>query len=347
MYGGHLTIEEAGATYDIELPLGMLAGLCIRSNLMSRLFRLRTEQLLILNCNVIWVLRSRELLIVGRDDGGDWHILSRQDPIKALNLAPVSGESVVYGEYIQNASRDDVRVFIRRASGDRDVLFSFIAGHIRHVHGVLRLDRNAGWLVYTGDSDSESGLYHFDRDFKQLTELLVGGQENRYGQVVAVKQSIVAFTDSPCGRNFVRLLSLNGMKIESTRTYDFSLQGPVIDAVVVDDRFVVFSTMCEGPVSRRLNKCDLHVFDIETETHSYLFGVRRDLPSIAGFRPYLMHPRLRLSYDDQTDELTVMVTACKKLDRHALVLEGAKVRLKEIVDGINEKNLRFSRPIPL
>jgi hypothetical protein len=104
---------------------------------------------------------------------------------------------VYFGEYLANAERGSVRVY-RYTPGDErvEVEHTFVAGEIRHVHGVYH-DKFTGSLwCLTGDDEKECNFFRTTDGFKTLETVGSGDESWRAVSVLFSESSLFYGTDA-------------------------------------------------------------------------------------------------------------------------------------------------------
>jgi hypothetical protein len=156
-------------------------------------------------------------------------------------LAIALADDILYwGEYFGNTGREEVYVYGSRDSGNTwYTAHMFPAGGIRHVHRIFFDEHRRRIWVLTGDEDAESMMLWTGDHFASLTPASQGSQLSRAVAAVPVPGGLVWGTDSPNGKNHIRLLHDNG-RIEDLA----ELEGPSFYATRAGD-FILISTAVE------------------------------------------------------------------------------------------------------
>ena len=133
---------------------------------------------------------------------------------KPLNICFTKDGKAYFGEYFQNVEKAEVYVY-----GSEDdcrtwkVVYAFPAGNINHVHGLF-FDpyTNHIWIV-TGDRENECIIGWTNDGFKNIHEVLRGGQEYRSCQLFFYKDFIIYATDSQYIENEIRIINRETLQI--------------------------------------------------------------------------------------------------------------------------------------
>lgn len=166
------------------------------------------------------------------------HIITRGT--RPLHITAVPGGAVFWGEYFDNASRDEVHIY---ASGDGgatwSVAYTFPKGAIRHIHNLVHDPwANCLWVL-TGDYGDECRILRASCDFKDVEVVLQGNQQARAVALVPMEDGLYFSSDTPLEANFVYRLDRAG-----TLTRLAPLSSSSIYGCRVENR-VFFSTMVE------------------------------------------------------------------------------------------------------
>lgn len=168
---------------------------------------------------------------------------------RPLHITSAANGSVFWGEYFDNAARDEVHVYASQDGETWDVVHTFPKGAIRHVHNIV-YDRWADCLwVLTGDYGDECRILRADCNFSRVEPVLKGDQQARAVALVPMQDGLYFSSDTPLERNFIYRLERGGHLSRLAAISSSSIYG-----CQVGER-VFFSTMVEPS---RVNR-DRHV----------------------------------------------------------------------------------------
>lgn len=130
---------------------------------------------------------------------------------RPLHIAATPGGHIFWGEYFDNAQRDEVHIY---SSTDRgatwNVAYTFPKGAIRHVHNIV-FDRWANCLwVLTGDNGPECRILWASCDFTTVEAVLSGNQQARAVALVPTAAGLYFSSDTPFEANHVYFLDRSG-----------------------------------------------------------------------------------------------------------------------------------------
>jgi hypothetical protein len=179
------------------------------------------------------------------------HIITRGT--RPLHLAATPNGTIYWGEYFDNASRDEVHIY---ASGDHGrtwhVAYTFPKGAIRHVHNIV-LDRWQGCLwILTGDYGDECRILRASFDLSRIDVVLKGDQQARAVAAVPTENGLYFSTDTPLESNFICLLDGQGALSQIAPISSSSIYGCRVGTGVF------FSTMVEPSEVNR--DCNVRVY---------------------------------------------------------------------------------------
>ena len=152
-------------------------------------------------------------------------------------------QTIAYGEYGSNPERKAVKIFWRKKDCWSE-LFRFPEKTIMHIHNILNdAERNCLW-IFTGDMDSESGIWQYDKRSGELQPFLVGSQQYRacYGFIEG--DNLFFATDTPLQNNAIYKVDLNTREM----VMEFDMPGPCIYGVskmIKGERVHLFATSVE------------------------------------------------------------------------------------------------------
>lgn len=253
--GGVFTLydtERYSAIQHFSLPNGKFRNALSKARILERL----------LHCEARWALPISEAEALVSMNTGIYRVNCRTGvytaeavpvrgkPLSAAALRGIDGfdDSIVVGDYTLNSERRPVSLYQRNAHGDWRCAYTFPAGTVRHVHGVFA-DRVAQKVyVLTGDEDSESGIWLAEDNFKTVKPLLVGSQQYRCCQMLAIDGGFLYITDAPSEKNAIYRFANGGCEkvagIDGSCIYGAQAYPPG-----------VFSTTCE-PDAHAKNRFD-------------------------------------------------------------------------------------------
>lgn len=113
---------------------------------------------------------------------------------------------LLYGEYINTSDKKPVSVY-RRGNDEWKKVYSFPAGAVKHIHNIFYDKFKNRYIILTGDSDEESGIWDANMDFTNVRPIVAGKQIYRACVCFPTKDGIYYPTDTPLERN--RLYKLN------------------------------------------------------------------------------------------------------------------------------------------
>lgn len=130
---------------------------------------------------------------------------------RPLALASTTEGAIFWGEYFDNAGRDEVRIY---GSGDRgetwSVVHVFPKGAIRHVHNVVWDGWRRCLWVLTGDEGPECRILRASPDWKHVDTVRAGDQQARCVALVPTAEAVYFASDTPVEQNYVYRLDDSG-----------------------------------------------------------------------------------------------------------------------------------------
>jgi hypothetical protein len=169
---------------------------------------------------------------------------------RPLHITAVPGGRIYWGEYFDNAARDEVHIFASSDAGESwHVAHTFPKGAIRHVHNIVH-DRWAHeqgndclWIL-TGDYGDECRILRAPCDLGRIEVVMQGKQQARAVAAVAAENGLYFSTDTPLEANFIYRLDLQSEDERSNLSELTAINGSSIYGCRVQDR-LYFSTMVE------------------------------------------------------------------------------------------------------
>lgn len=205
---GKLYIGDAEGQEQVlfgKIPLGGLRGLLVRSRLAERLLRLEPRVACALpDCNYLLSCGG----VIYRVELSS-KTLQKELQLRAGMNNPLSftryhagkpDEQVLFGEYFSNNRKEPVCIY-RRREGSWSKAYSFPAGEVYHIHGIVADDENNRVYILTGDQDSESAIWCTTDDFRTVEPLVRGSQQYRSCVAFPADKGLLYATDTPREEN--------------------------------------------------------------------------------------------------------------------------------------------------
>jgi hypothetical protein len=145
---------------------------------------------------------------------------------RPLHICTTPDGRAYWGEYFDNAQRDEVHIYASDDGGSRwDVAYTFPKHGIRHVHNIV-YDRWAKCLwIFTGDYGRECRILKASLDLSTLDEILVGNQQTRAVAVIVDESGLFFASDTPLEHNHVYHLDRTGRLQQCAKISSSSICG--------------------------------------------------------------------------------------------------------------------------
>lgn len=130
---------------------------------------------------------------------------------RPLHITAVPSGTVYWGEYFDNAARDEVYIYASADRGEKwNVAYTFPKPAIRHVHNIV-YDAWGDYLwVLTGDYGDECRILRASCDFSRVDVVLQGNQQARAVALVPREDGLYFATDTPLEKNFIYRMDRKG-----------------------------------------------------------------------------------------------------------------------------------------
>lgn len=166
-------------------------------------------------------------------------------------------ELVLYGEYFSNHNKEEVSIYQRNSEGEWNVVYTFLPGKINHIHGIFPGKDNRDYIVVTGDSNQESAIWWFSKDFKNSRIIAGGDQCYRSCAAFPYESGIIYATDTPLEDNYIYYIEfdkdsdISESKYMEPRVHKklYKISGPCIYGTKLNNDNYIFATSVE-PDSR-------------------------------------------------------------------------------------------------
>jgi hypothetical protein len=159
---------------------------------------------------------------------------------RPLHITSVPGGTVYWGEYFDNAARDEVHIYASIDGGATwNVAHTFPKAAIRHVHNIVYDAWEDCLWILTGDYGDECRILRASCDFSQVDIVLQGNQQARAVALVPAEDGLFFASDTPLEANFIYHMNRQGGLRKLASVSSSSIHG----CRVRDSIF--FSTMVE------------------------------------------------------------------------------------------------------
>lgn len=315
------TLRRIGAA-----PSGPAGRLLLRNAWASRLLRAGFHHLVRrLDGSFVAVVRGA-ILFKGRDEVRFRVAHAVERGTRPLSVVQSWTGRLYFGEYFRNARRDSVHVFGSEDGESWEVVHTFPAGSIRHVHGIVRDDLRGGLWVLTGDEGDEAGLWWTDDEFRTLTPVMRGDQRVRAVSILPVEEGLIVPMDAPGETNAIHMIDPETRSAARLA----ELPGSAFHATRVDELFLV-STGVETSPGNTDSRASLFA-SVDGWTWSPVARIARDLPRLDDKRGYLQYPTIGLVPTHGASE-SVFARATSLSSLHGAALRW---RTRDVVEAVLE-----------
>ena len=216
-----------------------------RTNLSSRLVRDGFHALTVLPSQAM-VAAVPGAIITLRPNENQFEVTHRiTRGTRPLHITAIPSGTVFWGEYFDNAFRDEVHVYASTDAGATwSVAYTFPEGAIRHVHNIVHDPWGKCLWLLTGDYGDECRIVRASYDFRQIDIVLQGNQQARAVACVPAENGLYFSSDTPLEANYIYHLA----RQEMDRQGELSQLAPISSSSIYGCRVgrdVFFSTMVE------------------------------------------------------------------------------------------------------
>ena len=213
--------------------------------------------------------------------------VDRQFRILRGSMAESDEGAIFFGEYFGNAEREPVRIY-RIAPGSiiAEVVHTFSAGTVRHIHGVYRDPHSKSLWCLTGDKDHECVLWTTDDDFHSVERFGGGDESWRAVSILFDEAHITYGMDAEFEQNYIYRIR----RSDKVREKLGSIPGPVYYSFQIRDWcfFVVTAELCPSQSDRASS-----IWSVSPEgVLSEVARGEKDWLSPKYFMPGIFHPSL-------------------------------------------------------
>jgi len=166
------------------------------------------------------------------------HVITRGT--RPLHIATVPDGTIYWGEYFDNAARDEVHIYASTDEGATwSVAYTFPKRSIRHVHNIVYDPWEKCLWILTGDYGDECRILRANCDLTEVETVLQGNQQARAVALVPMKDALYFSSDTPLESNCIYRLDRRGCLSRLTAISSSSISGCQVG------ESIFFSTMVE------------------------------------------------------------------------------------------------------
>lgn len=159
---------------------------------------------------------------------------------RPLHVASTPDGRAFWGEYFDNAERDEVHIYMSEDGGEEwEVAYTFGKGSIRHVHNVVYDKWDDCLWILTGDYGRECRILRAFSDFETVDEVIGGNQQARAVAAIPAEDGLYFASDTPLEQNYIYHVDRRGNLHRLSEISNSSIYG------CRNSRAMFFSTMIE------------------------------------------------------------------------------------------------------
>ena len=132
---------------------------------------------------------------------------------RPLNMN-TDGNTIIFGEYFSNQNRDEVHLYEIDSKFESSIIYTFPKNTVRHIHNCIYSKVLKKWYVLTGDNDSESGIFLYDKTQNQMDLIVGGSQSFRAVSIIEDNSKLIIPTDTPNEINYIQNYDYKSKKYE-------------------------------------------------------------------------------------------------------------------------------------
>ncbi len=234
------TMDESGSSKYVAKIDDPVHAFLSKFSRTRRMFRAEVHRLLTLsNGNRICIAR-KGIFLQEKDSKHFVKTFRVPRGSRPMNICEDSDGAIYFGEYYPNPERGEVHVY-----GSFDgchtwqIVYTFGAGTIRHIHGIYKDPWSGKLWITTGDENGECLIAFTDDRFRTVTIAAGGDQRYRTCTLLFLEDRIIYGTDSPCRINSIYSMSRKDYALTELKR----VQGSVINSCMTGDHLFVSTTV--------------------------------------------------------------------------------------------------------
>lgn len=289
---------------------GWKRSLCVKNHLSARLFRDGFHALAVLPGGglVAAVPGAIVTLFSNESEFRQTHAIRRGT--RPLHIAVVPNGAIFWGEYFDNASREEVHIYASTDAGATwNVACTFGRGEIRHIHNIVYDPWQDCLWILTGDIGDECRILRASFDLRSIDVVLKGNQQARAVALVPAEDGLYFSSDTPLEGNYIYHLDRGGKLTQLAGISSSSIHGCRVGS------HIFFTTMVEPSEVNRDRNVRIYGGSFAEEWRS-LLSWRKDrwpmgflqygnacLPDGDNATPYLAVSTIAVESDDMATSL--------------------------------------------
>lgn len=178
----------------------------------------------------------------------------RSRPLKFSVFEGLDGfeDGVYWGDYLAPSDRGEKYIYKRTGRDKWEVVYTFPAGELGHIHNIVPDTYHKCAWIFTGDFDNCTAIWQAKDNFKCVVPIFRGNQLYRGCVSFATEDGLLYATDAPFADNFIcRMFQDKGVwKVEKL----MPISGSCIYGTQLDGENYVFQTTVEPDGRKNGNK---------------------------------------------------------------------------------------------
>lgn len=200
------------------------------------------SQMKILNSGTILIF-SGPYLWRSTDNGNSFKIVHRRKIHPLMQSWAEAHGEIFYGEYFYDKGRKEINLWKSIDDGKNwFIVYTFVAGSVRHIHAVQYDPYSDRIWVTTGDEDRECKIMYSTDRGKTFEIIGQGSQEWRAVSLLFTEDYIYWGMDSPHKQNYI----FRWDRRTGTRKVVAEIDGPAYYSTQLEDGSLILATTVEG-----------------------------------------------------------------------------------------------------
>ncbi len=283
-------------------------------SLTRRFFRAEISGFYDLHNGNALIVAKKSFFMLNKDNGKIRKVFSVPRGSRPLKICADKHNRLYFGEYF-NIKRQDVNIYSSMDNGTTwNIVYTFPAGTITHVHSINYDKYTDRVWVCTGDDDNECIIGYTDNGFESFHTVFRGGQEFRCCNLFFYPDYIVYATDSQFITNRVRMFRRDTLELTDLQ----EIQGSAIKCGQVGN--LAFLSTAVEPSEVNTDKCSFLWYSKDGRKWQQLYDAEKDcLPAVFQFGSFEF-PQYSVR-EEQMKTLYFSGRALRKVDGRTIALD--------------------------
>ncbi len=194
----------------VSIPVGKIKSFLCRFRITNRLLRIEPRCSVRVGPSRFFISLLHKVWLLDIEANTINEIYSgRKNFSDCLNLCNCNGD-VYWGDYGANVIHEPVNIYRYSNNKKIDIVYTFPAGDVMHIHNIFMDDKKEFFWVLAGDNEKKAGIYKANLNWNEVKPWKTGEQKYRAVVGFPCQGGLLYATDSVETENHLRLIDTEG-----------------------------------------------------------------------------------------------------------------------------------------